>query len=132
MKEKSILLLLCIGLFSCSQNEEFVPDLTETEMTVNSTSSYEVFVAPKENHSVAEQDLKEKWRNLANGEFVKDKKHLTKEELQKEMALYILNDCKAILLENGYTQNDFSEKFNDDYQQIILEAMKFYANPTKN
>lgn len=47
MKEKSILLLLCIGLFSCSQNEEFVPDLTETEMTVNSTSSYEVFVAPK-------------------------------------------------------------------------------------
>lgn len=48
------------------------------------------------------------------------------------MALYILDDCKAILLENGYTQNDFSEKFNDDYQQIILEAMKFYANPTKN
>ena len=132
MKEKSILLLLCVGLFSCSQNEESVPDLPETEMMVNSTSSHELFVAPKENHSVAEQNLREKWKNLATDEFVRNKKYLSKEELQKEMALYILDDCKSILLENGYAQNDFSEKFNDDYQQIILEAMKLYANSTKN
>ncbi len=130
MKKQSLLLLFCVGLFSCSQNEEFVEENLNTEKTIS--SSYEVFVAPKEQTSTTEQDLKEKWRNLANGEFVKDKKHLTKEELQKEMALYILDDCKAILLENGYTQNDFSDKFNDDYQQIILEAMKFYANPIKN
>lgn len=109
-------------LVSCTENES-PPGENFT------TPEIEVQVKPKQRAlTKSESDLKDKWLALGNGEAMKGKEHLSKEELQKEMALYILEDCKQILLENGYTTTDFSSLFNDDYKLIILEAMKYYSN----
>jgi len=47
---------------------------------------------------------------------------LSKEEVQMDMAMKLLPECKKLLLENGYTEEDFETKFNNDYKQIILTA----------
>ena len=113
----------------------FLASCTEIESPSgenSTTPKIEVKIKPKQRALTKnESNLKDKWLELANGEAMKGKEHLSKEELQKEMALYILEDCKQILLDNGYTTDDFTSLFNDDYKLIILEAMKYYSNQNK-
>ncbi len=48
--------------------------------------------------------------------------NLSKEEVQMDMAMKLLPECKKLLMENGFTEEDFETKFNNDYKQIILTA----------
>lgn len=72
------------------------------------------------------QDTRQELYNIikyfTSDEYQKLTQGLSKEEVQKDMAMILLPKCRQLLLENDYTEEEIKMKFNDDYKLIILEA----------
>ena len=128
MRKHFFIIIASAFIISCENNDslEKTPTLQSKSEKANSVS-----IIPKSSYSKAEMALKERFISMTKSDFLIGKEGMSKEKFQEEMALYILSDCKDLLKENGYNDSDFSRKFDDDYKLIILEAMKFYTNSTK-
>lgn len=76
------------------------------------------------NKSVAktQQDIDNMLKYFTTEDYHSSVSALTKEEVQKDMAMKLLPKCKDLLFENGYNEDDIVKKFDNDYKTIILTA----------
>lgn len=77
---------------------------------------------PSKSFSEAQQSIDNMLKYLTTKDYYSSVSGLTKEEVQKDMAMKLLPKCKDLLFENGYSEDDIAKQFNNDYQKIILAA----------
>lgn len=69
-----------------------------------------------------QQEIENLLKHFTTKDYHSSVSGLTKEEVQKDMAMKLLPKCKQLLMENGYTE-DAINKFGNDYKTIILTAL---------
>lgn len=78
-------------------------------------------VTSKKSVSKTQQEIDNLLKHFTTKDYHSSISGLTKEEVQKDMAMKLLPKCKQLLMENGYTE-DAINKFGNDYKTIILTA----------
>lgn len=78
-------------------------------------------VTAKKSVGKTQQEIENLLKNFTTKDYHASVSGLSKEEVQKDMAMKLLPKCKQLLMENGYTEDDIN-KFDDDYKTIILTA----------
>jgi len=78
-------------------------------------------VAANKSVNKTQQEIENLLKHFTTKDYHSSVSGLTKEEVQKDMAMKLLPKCKQLLMENGYTEDDIN-KFDNDYKTIILTA----------
>lgn len=114
--KKLVFTLLCtlvLAFTSCSDDSQS-PDSQTHEQNQQSKAS--------KSFSEAQQSIDNMLKYFTTKDYHSSVAGLTKEEVQKDMAMKLLPKCKDLLFENGYNEDDIVKQFNNDYQKIILAA----------
>jgi hypothetical protein len=112
--KKLIFTLICATTFvftSCSEDshqEKKVQDHNQE-------------IAAKMSANKTQHEIENLLKHFTTKDYHSSVSGLTKEEVQKDMAMKLLPKCKQLLTENGYTEDDIN-KFGNDYKTIILTA----------
>lgn len=89
--------------------------------------------AKKNNSNLSESEfkLREKIIDLTNKEFYVGMEGLSKEEIQKKAVHYLVEDCKSLLIENGFTEDYIKDNLKNDEGKIVVEAMNYFNKSNK-
>lgn len=112
--KKSFLTFMCVSVLTIGCSGD--PQKGEAEIKEQNQA------AASKSISSAQEDIQNLLKYFTTEDYQKSTAHLTKEEAQKDMAMKLLPKCKELLIENGYSHDDFATKFNNDYKLIILAA----------
>lgn len=111
--KKAILALFCasFALIGCTSD-------APVENSVNEPQQQQL----ANRQSRAQVQIDNVLKSFTTKDYQSATSNLSKEEVQMDMAMKLLPECKKLLVEKGYTEEDFETKFNNDYKQIILTA----------
>jgi len=112
--KKLIFTLVCttaLVFIGCSEDSHQEKEVQDHEQTVTANKSV----------NKTQQEIDNLLKHFTTKDYHSSVSGLTKEEVQKDMAMKLLPKCKQLLLENGYTE-DAINKFDNDYKTIILTA----------
>ena len=112
--KKLIFTLICattLVFTSCSDDSQQEKEVQGQKQAVTANKSV----------SKTQQEIDNLLKHFTTNDYHSSVSGLTKEEVQKDMAMKLLPKCKQLLLENGYTEDDMN-KLGNDYKTIILTA----------
>ncbi|MGK6344239.1 hypothetical protein ACMGDK_18665 [Chryseobacterium sp. DT-3] len=112
--KKLIFTLICtttLVFSSCSEDSHQEKEVQEQNQVVTANKSV----------NKTQQEIDNLLKYFTTKDYHYSVSGLTKEEVQKDMAMKLLPKCKQLLMENGYTE-DAINKFDNDYKAIILTA----------
>lgn len=112
--KKSLFTLICVSTLvftSCSNDPHQEKEVQDQNQMVTAKKSV----------GKTQQEIENLLKHFTTKDYHASVSGLSKEEVQKDMAMKLLPKCKQLLMENGYTEDDIN-KFDDDYKTIILTA----------
>jgi len=116
---KKIILSLAVVAISMVSCNDASSDVQDQEVRAEAKKG-------NSNLSESEAKLRQKILDLTNKEFYVGMEGLSKEEIQKKAVHYLVEDCKSVLLENGFTEEYIKENLKNDEGKIVVEAMNYF------